>query len=298
MLEKSFITFAIPYYSKPKYLVEAIESVFSQTCETWRIHIFDDNPNNPLDLDLINSYLEDSRVTYSLNSSNLGIAKNWNQCLESAKTDLVTILHSDDCLLPDYMEMIYDSASRFEEASAYFCQTEIIDSKGNQIFSFVDFVKRYFRPKGDLFRVEGESGLLSLLKGNYIMCPTICYKMSKVKKLRFNERWLMVLDLDFYFRVLLSGNHLVGSDKPVYKYRRHKENQTSILNDNLKRFKEEIDIYASISKDCVDIGWNRAAKVARKKQIVKAHLIFLSLKDLLSLRLRSVTKKLRLILQN
>ena len=278
------ITFAVPYYSAPELLIEAIESVLGQSRDNWLLEIYDDNPDAPLDLDLIETFLDDSRVNYHLNTSNLGISGNWNQCLANARTELVTILHSDDRLLPHYVQIISDLAAARPKSIAYFCQTQIIDGDGKQCFSLADRVKSHLRKKLPGNDLCSEPGVTSLLRGNYLMCPTVCYRRSAIGQQRFSSHWKFVLDLEFFIRLMVDGATLSGTDNIAYAYRRHFESQTFILSQNMTRFEEETAFYDSVASTLSEKGWHTAAGVARKKRIIKLHLLYLILTDLLHFR--------------
>ena len=48
------------------------------------------------------------------------------------------------------------------------------------------------------------------MHGDFIMCPTVCYRRSRLPAERFRADWRMVLDLDFFTRILLGGGTMVG----------------------------------------------------------------------------------------
>ena len=145
------LTFAIPYRSNPHYLIEAVESVLAQTNPNWLLQIYDDNPAQPLDPGILAPYLGDSRIAYAANPDHLGIGGNWNQCLDKCSTELLTILHADDCLLPNYLRLMLDTFERDDSAWVVFCRAEIMDQDGRRAWSLADEVKRLLRPRGAEF---------------------------------------------------------------------------------------------------------------------------------------------------
>ncbi len=294
---RTYITICIPYYSSPDLLIRAIDSVFHQTNPHWQLKIFDDNPAAPLDRSLIANFLKDRRVSYHLNPKNLGIGGNWNRCLSHGSSNLVTILHSDDELLPNYVDIMAKAHSHNPNDTLFFCEAEIIDAKGRPIFSFVDWIKFFFKhqalKRGR--RLQGDSGAAGILKGCFIMCPTICYNTSKLGNLRFHENLNMVLDLDFYMQVLQAGESIVAVPEIAYRYRRHSQNQTSKLNSNFDRFHEESAYYKSLHEVFSKLGWKKSAKVASKRRVIKLHLTVLIVKDLLYGNLTAVSGKIKLL---
>ena len=65
------------------------------------------------------------------------------------------------------------------------------------------------------------------MHGDFIMCPTVCYRRSRLPAERFRAEWRQVLDLDFFTRILLAGGTMVGLPTSAYAYRRHAENATA-----------------------------------------------------------------------
>src|SRR5262249_14542574 len=168
------LTIAIPFYKGHAYLRAAIESVLRQTSPNWKLVVCDDGPD-PGTAELVASFA-DPRIRYLRNEHNLGMAGNWNRCLEVAETDLVDLLHNDDELLPNYVEVMLAAGQQFPDASAFFCRARVIDAAGKESFSFVDYVKRFLQPQGrGPLVLEGQSAVEALMHGDFIMCPTVCY---------------------------------------------------------------------------------------------------------------------------
>ncbi len=288
----SELTFAIPFYKDVELLRHTLDSVRAQSSPKWRCLVVDDRgPDTEAARSLVESY-QDERMSFYQNESNLGLAGNWNQCLEKAETDLVCLLHADDELQTDYLESMLHLVQENPESSLYFTQAKIIDGQGKPTFSFVDFVKVFFRPKGEeLKRLHGEEATRRLLRGNFIMCPTITYSRARLGSERFNARWKMVLDLEFYLRLLVKGHTLSGTPRAHYRYRRHESNQTVLLTENLSRFEEECALLDEYVAVCESKGWPHAAGIAKRKGVVFFNILFNVMKDLLAFRLSGVSRK-------
>jgi glycosyltransferase involved in cell wall biosynthesis len=285
------ITFAIPFYSDLALLRRALETALSQTLGDVRVIVIDDcGPESAAEL--VRS-LRDHRVSYACNPRNLGLAGNWNACLDAASTDLVTLLHADDELLPNYAQLMTTAAARWPDATALFCQARIIGPDSRLVFSLPDYVKRFLIPSVRRpVVIAGEPGLTRLLRGNFIMCPTLCYRKSRLQDRRFSRRWRMVLDLEFTAGLLLAGERLVGLPDVAYAYRRHPSNQTSQLTASLVRFQEEVALLDELRDRSRTLHWRRASFAARQKVMVSLNLAYCVLTDLAHLRPRSAWSKL------
>jgi glycosyltransferase involved in cell wall biosynthesis len=283
------LTYAIPYYKGLTYLEYAIQSVINQENPNWKLIVVDDRGAEDAE-SLVKSFSDD-RLSYVRNESTLGMSFNWNKALSLVTTELVTILHADDELLPNYTDVVTSLMEKHPEATAVHCRTEIINEHGNKTFSLPDTVKKIVRPHGKNNVITyGEHGLWSLTKGQWIFCPTMCYRQSLIPSGHFSNDWKMVLDLELMSRILLDGGTIVGSSVVAYRYRRHSSNQTVRLTNSNKRFEEEIKLLDIISGQCSDRGWDRAARSAHRKIVIRFHMLYQSLRSLGNLKMLRARK--------
>ena len=270
----------------------------AQTERGIEIIVCDDRgPDSAAAQSLVESY-KDSRIKFHRNEKNLGLGGNWNKCLDRAATDLVTILHADDRLTPEYASLMIGAAARYPDVTAFHCDARIIDASSKPTFSAPDFYKKLIRarpPEGGDLIAKGDASLANLLKGWSIMCPTVCYRRSLLGKRRFQPSWRMVVDVELMAGLLLDGHTLIGLPTAAYEYRRHSGNQTSLLTKELTRFEEERAIYDLIQAKAAKLGWNQTVAVCAKKRIIKLNLMYCVLIDLIRLRFSFASRKLRLL---
>jgi glycosyltransferase involved in cell wall biosynthesis len=274
---------AIPFHRGVDWLEAAVRSVLEQTRGDWRLFVVDDGGAEQGAEARLRA-LSDSRIAYHRNPGRLGMVPTWNRCLELADTELVTLLHADDLLLPGYAELVLRLAARFPEAAAVCCEARIIDAAGRPAFSLADAVKPWFRPRGDPLVLRGEEGLRALMAANFVMCPTLCFRKAVLGARRFSGAWQQVQDLDLTSGLLLDGDAIVCSGQVAYAYRRHAEGATALQSDSGLRFDEEIRLFERVAARAEERGWHRAAAVARRKRIVRLHLLWRFVRDLLRAR--------------
>jgi hypothetical protein len=100
----------IPTYNGAHYLGEAIESALAQTTSDWELLIVDDGSTDDT-LELVDRFAEsDRRIRAVRNERNVGLAGNWNRCLELARGDWVKFLFQDDLLEPSCLEELLKRA--------------------------------------------------------------------------------------------------------------------------------------------------------------------------------------------
>lgn len=104
--QRIVVTIAIPTYSRPQLLKQAIDSAAAQTTRAAiEILIVDNDPQTDgaeIIEHLKNVQCDD--VRYVRNSENVGMFGNWNRCLLLAEGEWVTILNDDDLLHPSFLE--------------------------------------------------------------------------------------------------------------------------------------------------------------------------------------------------
>ncbi len=282
-MENVRITYAVPYYSGLGYLRMALQSLIGQENPHWLAIVLDDRGGEDGE-ETVRSF-NDNRISYVRNETNLGLSGNWNKALSLVTTELVTIFHSDDELESNYTDLLLGLMARHPEAVAGHCRARVIGPTGKALWSLPDEVKKVIRPKGiDDIVTQGEEGLLSLVKGAWIFCPTLCYRKNLLPLGGFSSTWKFVLDVDLTSRILFDGGVIVGTPTVGYRYRRHLTNQTALLTESNIRFQEEIDHLNEVSIRSSGIGWKRVQRSADRKVIVRLHLLYQALRAIVELK--------------
>ena len=247
----------------------------AQTIDDWELVVIDDAGPDGAAAAALAASLADSRVQYVCADTNLGLAGNWNRCLDAATAPIVTLLHADDELAPRYAELVLAAHARHREAAAVFCGVEVIGPHGAVVRSLPDAVKRVIRPRrdGDLV-VEGDGGLASLMRGQYVFCPSLAFRRDALGPLRFDTRWRMVLDLALLAELLFTGRRLVGIADVAYRYRRHGANESERLTAEATRFFEESALHREIAERARTLGWRRTARMAALMPTVRLHALY------------------------
>ncbi|MBF05410.1 hypothetical protein CL644_01750 [bacterium] len=130
-MSKPTITVAIPSYNKEKEIRRCIESALRNSNEIDKI-ILVDNLSSDKTLAIAKEY--EPKVTCYQNETNVGMAGNFNRCIELCDTDWLMILHADDELLEDsiskYRSAIAENPSvGLIHADCYFIQDNKIETK-------------------------------------------------------------------------------------------------------------------------------------------------------------------------
>lgn len=264
------ITFAIPFLANLGYLMQAVASVCNQTVQSWELLVVDDasdeSPRRWIDA------LGDQRIRYVRNHDRLGLAQNWNRCLQLARAPLVTLLHADDRFHPLYAQRVLAAAAEWPTTAAIATDADVIGENGRPTRTLADWVKaRAPRPDFD-YEITGDDGLAAILRNNYLYSPTLCYRVALVGVSPFNQRWSMVTDLDLIARLLLDDQSIGVVNAPLYEYRRHRGSTSAQLTRDTSRFNEELALYQLLAAQASEQGWHLSATTARHRWMIRCHL--------------------------
>ena len=128
-----FVIF-LPVRNGADYVREALDSVFAQTFQNWRLVVLD-NASCDATPDIL-AALSDNRVEVLRTERPLGIYENWHRgfdYLQSGEHDdsFVTFLGHDDLFYPSFLAQIADLIATDPEATLYQTMFDLIDDRGD-----------------------------------------------------------------------------------------------------------------------------------------------------------------------
>lgn len=260
----------IPFFSNLEYLGVALRSIIAQTDPQWSAIVVDDASPEP-GADALIAELADRRIRYVRNEHNLGIAENFNRCLElgSGDAEIVVVFHADDVLEPGYVAAVRDAHRTFPAAGCVAPRVTVIDRHGRPTRTLGDSVKRMLWPRRLPTTLAGDQGLGRLMRGQFFYCPSVSYRVALLPAVRFDSRWQQVMDLDFYARVLLAGGSIALVPEQVYRYRRHDATMTAQNSRSLVRLGEEVAVSRQVGSAARALGWTHAARASRLRLTVR-----------------------------
>jgi glycosyltransferase involved in cell wall biosynthesis len=268
----------VPFYADVPLLRTALASLMAQTDPDWVGVVIDDSPLEAglaIEVAQLVDGLADVRLTRLRNERNLGVAPTFNRAFAVAAeraVDIVTIFHADDVLEPDYVATIRAAHAEYPDAACVAPNATVIDAAGLPVRPLPDRVKQRLWPRRRT-ELSGERGLALLLRGQFLYCPAVSYRMAAVRARvvpTWNERWGQVMDLELYARTLLGGGSIALVRRPVYRYRRHAGTATERNSAGLVRTEEETALCKALSAEATRQGWYRAARAGRRRVTVRA----------------------------
>jgi glycosyltransferase involved in cell wall biosynthesis len=266
------IDIMLPYYGDPALMRETVRSVQAQEDGDWRLTVVDDcYPDDSVPGWFAS--LGDVRITYRRNEHNLGINRNFQQCVELAEHDHLVMIGSDDVILPNYVGTMRAILADAPDATIVQPGVQIVDAHGNPSRSLVDDTKhRLYRPKFTGRTVlKGEPLAVSLLRGNWLYFPALCWRTKAVQAVGFREGMNVIHDLALVIDLVQQGGELVVDDTVCFQYRRHEASVSSLGAAHATRFVEESDYFVEVAERMRAQGWPRAARVAHNHVSSRLH---------------------------
>jgi len=238
------------------------------------------------------SGLNDDRVSYHRNPRNLGTTGNFQRCLDLATGSHVVFLGCDDVLMSNYVASVRRAVARHPDASVIQPRVAVIDVVGRRIRPLADRVKRAIGPRagGDVC-LEGESLAASLMRGNWLYFPSLCWRRDRILEHGFRQDLPVTLDLALLAKVVLDGGRLVVTAEEAFCYRRHSTSLSSSTAREADRFQEEANLLDELARAFDRAGWRRAARAARGHLMSRLHAV-MHIPRAVARRDRSATRRL------
>ena len=193
-------------YNCASTLVEALDSLYAQTYQDFKIILCDDGSTDNTYQVAQNYALKHDNIVLIKNVKNKGLNYTLNRCLELADTEYVARMDGDDISLPE----------RFEK--------EISFLDKHPEYAVVSGPMVYFDENGD-YRTG--SGRGEIKKEHFIHGSPICHAPCMARTDAFkavggysvSDKLLRVEDYHLWFKIFSAGYKLYSLKEPIYKMR-------------------------------------------------------------------------------
>lgn len=232
----------IPVRNGGTLLAEAITSVLRQTMPRFRLIVVNNNSTDQT-ATLARSFA-DPRVEVIDHTTTRSLFENVNFCLTQIRAPFFCILHADDRLLPEYLQVMLPSLREKAEAQIVVCQVRNIDANGNVISNLKYRLKNWlFLSIARTFQAEDISGRL-LVAFNFMPAPALMYRRDVIEEVGvFREDMSFLSDLEYLDRGLRRGVRYLVVPRVLFEYRLHAEQTTSNLTRNLNKYAETLGYF-------------------------------------------------------
>lgn len=203
-MSNPLVSVCIPVYNNANTVVETIESVFAQTYRNIELIIVEDASSDDSDskirevLSTNNSGIE---VVFEHNDKNLGMAGNWNKCLNFCKGKYVKLLCADDKIAPSLIEREVEILEKYPNVVSVESDTAFVDVEGN--------IRGHYNRYRKSGVVSGkEVANKSLFYRDYFGAPLAnTFRRDVATKCGgFNPEFNYIIDYEFLLKIGLDGD--------------------------------------------------------------------------------------------
>lgn len=265
----------IPYYGDVGLMQAAVRSVLAQRDPDWRLTVVDDGQESGVPEWFAS--LGDDRVRYQRNPHNLGVTGNFRRCVDLAEFPHMIMMGSDDVMLPNYIATVRAAIEEHPDVAIVQPGVEVINGAGQLVRPLTDEVKRrVYAPALTGRRVMGGEELaVSLLRGDWLYFPSLCWRTDAIKSANFREGLHIIQDLALIIDLVARGERLAVEPTVCFQYRRHVVSASAATAVAGTRFTEARNYFLDAADQMTALGWSRAARAARRYTASRLHAITL-----------------------
>jgi hypothetical protein len=240
------LTVALPTCNGARHLREALAGIKAQNGVDFDLIVSDDRSDDE-SLAIVADELGD-RARVSINSERLGLAGNWNRCVELSNTAWVAIFHQDDVMHSSHLETHLRAieAHREHRIGIIAGPVTMIDENGQPVST------RQVDPGGlpIRFRVTDETRqngfpftpgtwLPFLAERNPLRCSAVTISKEAHQAVGgFDPAYRYVVDWDFWIKVARDWGLVWNLNPPTVSMRWHQASETHRFHDGTADLEE------------------------------------------------------------
>jgi glycosyltransferase involved in cell wall biosynthesis len=217
------VTVAIPTFNRAAMLREAIESVLTQTFDSFRLVVFD-NASTDDTAEVVASY-EDPRLEYVRRPENLGLLGNFADAFSRVDTEYSLIVCDDDQLRPTFLEETVAVLDAHPRAGMVHTAFSIIDGHGDIVEAETDWTYCLTR---DTVEPSADFVAESMKWGCRVCSSAALMRTEAIPASGFEEADFPAIDFGLWLRMALDWDTAFVA-RPLAAYRIHGESQSADL---------------------------------------------------------------------
>ena len=206
--QNPLVSVIINCHNGEKYLDNCIKSVLNQTYKNWEIIFFDNNSSDK-SRELIKSY-SDQRIKYFRSIKTHTLYKARNLAVNKSNAEFITFLDVDDWWVK----------TKLEEQIIFFLSNPSLDIIYSNLYLFF---QKNLSKKIFIKKIKNKNITQNLVNKFEMPILTSMIKREFFKKVKFNNNFTIIGDLDFFIRASTIGK-IKGIKKPLAYYRYHENN--------------------------------------------------------------------------
>lgn len=234
----------IPTYNRSQHLHETLRSVLAQDPgpDRMQIEVVDNCSTEGNVLELVKS-IAGQRIAVHRNETNLGMAGNFNRCIERARGTWIHLLHSDDYVLPGFYTLA-ESVAQAEDADAIAMRCLAVDEQG-----VVAWLTQNLSGGDPVLKTRE-----NFIMGTPLQCPGVVMKRSVYEAVGgYRPELVYTVDVEMWSRAFPRCK-VVYRPECLACYRIHPESESDRMKDTLADLE---DLFRTQSLVASNLGWGQ-----------------------------------------
>lgn len=230
------VSLCIPTYNGAAYLRAALDSALAQSFRDFELLVVDDGSSDGT-VAIVEEYARrDARVRLERNPERLGMAGNWNRCLQKAQGEWIKFLFQDDCLAPACLERMLAAVADRPGVALVACRREFAFEAGvseELKNSFINYVTKHNLSRafpGRAF-IPAEAFADYMVRSPAASCigePTaVLLHRSVTERFGYFHPYLVqLIDFEYWARIAVHAG-LAYVDEALATFRLHPQSATA-----------------------------------------------------------------------
>jgi len=265
------LTVALPTCNGSRHLREALAGLKLQGEVDFDATVCDDRSDDDT-VAIARDELGD-RGRIFINPERLGLAGNWNRCVDRSRTEWVAIFHQDDVMRPGHLarHLGLIASAPSEDVGLVAGDVAMIDEEGNEI------PRRYVDPGGLRGKRQSASGTdfppgwsRLLATSNPFRCSAVTTRKAAHAAVGgFDPSYHYAVDWDFWARVSVDWGLIWGGGPSTVAMRWHPASETHRFKTGTIDLDEQIRLLHALHES---LGLGHSARTRADRRLARAFL--------------------------
>ena len=231
------VSVVMPAYNCEKTIIEAVESVLSQTYSDFELLIIEDCSKDNTRKVIEKLAGSDERIKLLINDKNSGASYSRNRGVKEAKGQWIAFLDSDDIWREDKLEKQMQMTKKFPDAVLFYTASAFMTEEGNR-YSYI-------------MEAQEKISYKELLSRNLVSCSSVLVKSEIMKNIKMPGDE-MSEDYYTWLKILQDNEYAYGVNEPLLIYRLMGNSKSS---NRLKAAKMTYNTYRAVGYNVLVAAW-------------------------------------------
>jgi glycosyltransferase involved in cell wall biosynthesis len=250
----------VPAFNAASTIASAVGSALAQTVTGLEVVVVDDGSTDST-ADVVRG-IADERVRL-ISQPNRGLPAARNAGIAVARGRYVSLLDSDDLLLPRYLELSHEALESSPGAGFAYTDAYVFDPVTGRVRQRTA-MERANPPKPP--PSDRDEFLLELLRRNFIYVAATISKDALDSVGGFDETRTSAEDYELWLRILIAGYRAAWTDSPQALYRKHAGQMSRKL---VTMSRSLLDVYEAIRPEDLPSDAHRQLLAERRHRVAR-----------------------------